>query len=220
MNITCADRERIFLDGTEEEWAELDAHAATCAECGTEVRGWKALSLAAEELRDYEESSALWQRIEGSLRAKAEKETPRQTLWERLAIWRNVPLGWQAALTGALVLALSISGWYLGTHRAPKDAGAAGRLLKSDALQKVEEAERAYVQAIDKLAMDAKPQLDDAASPLMASYREKLMVIDSAIDELRAQAGQNPSNAHLRNQLLAMYQEKKETLQEVLETER
>jgi hypothetical protein len=52
----------------------------------------------------------------------------------------------------------------------------------------------------------------------MANYREKLIMLDSAIDELRMQAGRNPSNAHLRYQLLAMYQEKQETLQEVLET--
>jgi hypothetical protein len=44
------------------------------------------------------------------------------------------------------------------------------------------------------------------------------MVLDGAIGELRAEAGQNPSNAHLRYQLLAMYQEKQKTLEEVLET--
>jgi len=37
---------------------------------------------------------------------------------------------------------------------------------------------------------------------------------------LRLQAGENPSNAHLRYQLLAMYQEKQQTLQDVLETKR
>jgi hypothetical protein len=35
---------------------------------------------------------------------------------------------------------------------------------------------------------------------------------------LRLEAGQNPSNAHLRYQLLAMYREKQGTLQEILET--
>jgi uncharacterized protein involved in exopolysaccharide biosynthesis len=82
----------------------------------------------------------------------------------------------------------------------------------------VERTEVAYAKAIEKLEADAKPQLDKSNSSLMASYREKLLVLDSAIDELRLQAGQNPSNAHLRHQLLAMYQEKQETLQEVLET--
>jgi hypothetical protein len=75
------------------------------------------------------------------------------------------------------------------------------------------------MQAIDKLAVEAKPQLE-SATPLMGNYREKIMVLDGAIDELRAQTGQNPANAHLRYQLLAMYHEKQETLQEILETKR
>jgi hypothetical protein len=52
---------------------------------------------------------------------------------------------------------------------------------------------------------------------LFANYHEKLLVLDSAISDLRAQAGMNPSNAQLRYQLLARYQEKQHTLEEVLE---
>src|SRR5260370_31379581 len=81
-------------------------------------------------------------------------------------------------------------------------------LLKSKALADVENAESAYVQAIDKLAAEARPQLETPGTALMANYREKLLVLDSAIDDLRAQTGQNPSHAHLRYELLAMYQEK------------
>ena len=65
---------------------------------------------------------------------------------------------------------------------------------------------------------EAKPQLENPATALLANYHEKLLVLDSAIGELRAQAGLNPSNAQLRYQLLAMYQEKQRTLEEVLET--
>ncbi len=90
-------------------------------------------------------------------------------------------------------------------------------LLKSSALKEVETAESSYELAIDKLAAEAKPQLENPATPLLANYREKLLVLDSAIAELRAQAGLNPSNAQLRYQLLAMYQEKQRTLEEVLE---
>jgi len=81
----------------------------------------------------------------------------------------------------------------------------------------VESAESAYEKAIDKLDAEAKPQLDTPATPLMANYHEKLLLLDSAIDDLRAQAGMNPSNAQLRYQLLAMYREKQRTLEEVLE---
>jgi hypothetical protein len=108
------------------------------------------------------------------------------------------------------------AGWII--LRQPRyPASSDPSLLKSQALVEVESAETAYVKAIDKLAAEAKPQLDTPATPLLANYREKLQVLDSAIADLRAQAGLNPSNAQLRSQLLAMYQEKQQTLEEVME---
>ncbi len=181
MNVTCKERERIFEDGTAAEWAALEAHAASCAECEEELRAWKSLSVAAKELQDYSASPELWARIER-----------------------------------ALILTVSVSWMIL---RRPSDGGGTEdhSLLKNKALNEVESAERAYEKAIDKLAAEAKPQLDDPATPLLANYHEKLLVLDSAIDDLRAQTGLNPSNAQLRYQLLAMYQEKQRTLEEVLE---
>lgn len=218
MKADAVDRERIFRDGTAEEWAELERHAETCASCAQEIRAWKALSVAAGELRNHREDPALWTRIERSLLEQREQMPFRPTLWEKLSFWRRVPMGWQTALAGALVLAVTLAGGYVYRHRNVRDDAAGNHLLKSSTLAEVERTERDYTKAIDKLAMDAKPQLDSATSPLMASYREKLLVIDGAISELRAETGQNPSNAHLRYQLLAMYQEKQQTLEEVLET--
>jgi hypothetical protein len=217
MNVGCADRDRILRDGSAEEWAALEVHAADCRECGEELRAWKALSVAAEELRYYREDTALWARIEDSLRQH--KQEVARGFWDRLAVWRGIPVGWQTALAGALVLVLALLGGYVFLHRDER-LGASDKLLKNSALAEVERTERDYMKAIDKLAADAKPELDSGTSPLMASYREKLMVLDSAIDELREEAGRNPSNAHLRYELLAMYQEKQQTLREVLETKR
>ena len=59
MNINCNDRERIFHDGSPEEWAGLEVHAEACADCAEELRAWRQLSAAAAELRDYQESPAL-----------------------------------------------------------------------------------------------------------------------------------------------------------------
>ncbi|MGB2664567.1 MAG: hypothetical protein WAK48_11215, partial [Candidatus Acidiferrum sp.] len=218
MTISCQDRERTFLDGSAEEWAALEAHAASCPACAEEIRAWKSLSTAAEELRDYRESPALWAKIETALRE--EKQSPEAVgLWEKLARWSDVSLGWRTAVAAALVLALAVSGIYVVRYRDQQGTGQS-RLLKNSALAEVERTERDYMKAIDKLATEAKPELDSPSTPLMASYKEKLIVLDSAIDELRMEAGRNPSNAHLRYELLAMYQEKQETLQEVLETKR
>jgi hypothetical protein len=218
MKVACTDLERIFRDGDAEEWLELERHAETCPACAQEIRAWKALSVAAEELRDYQEDPALWSQIERRLIQQREQGIPQPTLWERLSFWRGISLGWQTALASALVLLLTVVGGYVYRHRNVRDEALGNQLLKSSTLAEVERTEREYMKAIDKLAMDAKPQLDSPASPLLVSYREKLLVIDGAISELRTEAGQNPSNAHLRYQLLAMYQEKQQTLEEVLET--
>ena len=226
MNVSCSDRDSIFEDRTPAQWAALEAHAATCAACAEEVRAWKALSVAAAEMRDYSPSPALWSRIEASLAANA---TPAHapSLRDRISAWLGFSLSWQLAAVSAFAVLLLVSGGLIYRHQtiAPtqKPVNSTAQLdplLKTKALDDVEKAETAYVQAIDKLAADAKSQLDKPETPLMANYREKLQVLDSAIDDLRAQAGQNPSNAHLRYQLLAMYQEKERTLQDVLEAKR
>ena len=217
MNVKCVDRERIFVDGTVVEWAAMNVHAATCAECAEELRAWKALSSAAEQLQDYQESPSLWPRIEASLIEQAQD----RHWWDGLRVWRNVPKVWQLSLAGAMVLALALTGGYIALHRSGgTEQASSGKFLKDRKLAEVERTEREYMKAIDQLAIEAKPQLQANSSPLVASYQEKLMVLDSAIDELRLQAGQNPSNAHLRYQLLAMYQAKEATLQEILETKR
>jgi hypothetical protein len=217
MNVTCKDRDRIFEDGTPDEWAALDSHAAVCPDCAAELRAGNSLRLAAEELRDYTESPALWPRIEGALAEQAVRNKQRASLSSWLSSWRYVPLAWQTALAGAFVLVLTVSvGWLFFHPRVPvlpPDAS----LLKSPALAEVERTESAYVKAIDKLSAEAKPQLENQATPLLVNYREKLLVLDSAIGELRAQAELNPGNAHLRRELLAMYQEKQNTLEEILE---
>src|ERR1700740_2867609 len=218
MNVTCKDRERIFEDETGAEWAALEAHAASCTACAEEVRAWKSLSVAAKELQDYSPNRELWTRIE---RALVEEDARKPQRAERKRWFSFLPAtsaGWQTALAGAFVLILTVSVSWIVFHQRIVDPGQHdSSLLKTAALKEVESTERAYEKAIDKRAAEAKPQLEDPATPLMANYHEKLLVLDSAIDDLRAQAGLNPSNAQLRRQLLAMYQEKEKTLEEVLE---
>lgn len=220
MNIECQDRDRILQDGTPEEWAALQAHSASCAACGEELRAWKAVSAAAHELRDYSDSPSLWPRIERALAQEAATKKQRAGGWSWLNLGTGLALGWQVAAAAALVLILTVATvWVLRDHKPP-DVAEDKSLLRSPALAEVERTQAAYEQAIDKLAGEAKPLVDNPTTPLQESYREKLVVLDSAIDDLRAQAGLNPSNAHLRQQLLAMYQEKQQTLQDILEAKR
>jgi hypothetical protein len=220
MNITCKDRDRILEDGTPAEWAALEAHSANCAVCAEELRSWKALSIAAKELRDYSDTPSLWPRIERALAQEETSKKQRAERWSWLSLGFGLSLGWQTAAAAALVVILTVSAGWIYFHRTPPVGIGDQSLLKSPALAEVERAQAAYEHAIDKLAAEAKPQLENPATPLQANYREKLLVLDSAINDLRAQARMNPSNAHLRQQLLAMYQEKQQTLQDILEEKR
>jgi hypothetical protein len=217
MIVTCNDRDRIFENGTPVEWAALEAHSANCPVCAEELRAWKSLSVAAQEMRDYTESPSFWPRIERALAEEAVRRTQRAERRSWFSFFPKIPLGWQTAVAGAVVLVLTISAGWIYFHPPGRIAESDKSLLKSAALDNVERAEAVYVQAIDKLAEETRPQLENPATPLLANYHEKLVVLDSAIADLRAQAGLNPSNAQLRHQLLAMYQEKQHTLEEVLE---
>jgi hypothetical protein len=220
MNIKCEDRDRVFENGTPAEWAAFEAHSASCALCAEELRSWKALSVAAKELRDYSDTPSLWPRIGRALTEEAVAKNKRAERWGWLSLGFGLSLGWQTAAAAAMVLILTVSAGWIYVHRSIPVASGDQSLLKSPALAEVERTQTAYEQAIDKLAAEAKSELENPATPLQASYREKLLVLDSAINDLRAQAGMNPSNAHLRQQLLAMYQEKQQTLEDILEEKR
>ncbi len=218
MNINCNDRERIFIDGTPEEWAALEAHAANCAACGDEVRSWKNLTIAAADLRQEWNAPALWPRIEQALKRNP---APHDSGWRRYFNgWNFGSLQWQTAAAALLLVALSGSAIWIAVHRGPREIPQDQALLNDGTVREVERAEAAYERAIDKLDAKARPQLENSSTPLMANYREKLAVLDSAIADLKSQAGINPANGHLRRQLLAMYQEKQDTLEEILEAKK
>jgi len=98
MNISCKDRDRIFADSTPAEWAALEAHSANCAICAEELRGWKALSAAAQELRDYSDSPSLWRSIE---RALVQQAAAKKQRWSWLHPGTGIALGWQVAAAAA-----------------------------------------------------------------------------------------------------------------------
>lgn len=218
MNVSCNDRERIFLDGTAEEWAALEAHAASCAGCEEEIRGWKNLSVAASEMHQEWDSSALWPRIEEALK----QQSPSNDSWfyRIFGGWNLGLVRWQVAAAALLLVALTGSAIWFVTHQRTGAIPLNEALLKDSTVNEVERTEAAYERAIDKLDAKARQQLENSSAPLMANYREKLLVLDSAIADLRSQAGINPANGHLRRQLLAMYQEKQDTLEEILEAKK
>ncbi len=84
-------------------------------------------------------------------------------------------------------------------------------------MKEVESAEAAYRSSIDKLTRLAQPRLTASENPVVIAAREKLMVIDSEIDSVRATVSHNRFNAQLQTELAALYRDKQDTLKEILQ---
>ena len=233
MNVECKDLQRILLGQEPEEMKALEAHAATCDACREELRAWNEISAAAPALRKSWESPNLWPRIHQAL--AEESQAARARGWNLGALWMRWSTEWRAAVAVLVLMAISGGSVYLLTKRIqPRSDGERvieatateqkqtqeRRLLTEQAVREVEQNEAAYMASIDKLAKLAEPRLQKADTPLMLSYREKLVVLDAAIAELRAGVEQNQLNAHLRSELRELYQEKQSTLREVLREDR
>jgi hypothetical protein len=219
MRVDCRNLEKALRQQEPELLEAFAAHAAACPACREQLRQWDAVSEAARGLRKSWDSARLWPRIHQALANEAVRG-PRLGILLHIGSWN-----WRAAVAAVSVLAITLSAaWILWRNYAPGDVTrmppGPRRLLTEQALRDVESAEVAYIQSIEKLSKLVDLKLEKPASPLMISYREKLMLIDSAIAELRAGIERNRFNAHLRQELLAIYQQKQRTLQEMVREEK
>ena len=67
-----------------------------------------------------------------------------------------------------------------------------------------------------KLSKLAQPKLARSSSPRAANEKEKLLLLDSAIADTRANVAFNRFNTSLQSTLADLYREKQKTLEEVL----
>lgn len=240
MNVTCKDLDRILEQHLHAEMAALETHAAACEACREQLALDREISATAMQMQRTWESPELWPRIRERLAAEPR---PAAAGWNLGSLLSGLGLNWQVAAATAVLALMAVSSYWLmfktdtgstpaphmvskGTEPQPAppnptpvvvDRDPQQRLLTEEALKEVERAEATYVQSIDRLSALAAQKLAQGNTPLLMNYREKLLVLDSAIAECRAQLEQNSFNAHLRRELLAIYQMKQATLTEVLQ---
>ena len=180
------------------------------------------LSAIARSLHREWDSPRLWSSIAAGILAHELAIEAGLERRSRAPFWNG---RWQA-LAAAAVIAITLAptswlGWrwfMLGPRPDPATAEQRRQaLLTEDALAAIERSEQQYTRAIDDLTRLAAPRLDMPDSPLLVNLRERLEVIDAAIAEYRAEIARNRFNAHLRQQLLWIYQEKRRTLEQVQE---
>jgi hypothetical protein len=197
--------------------AAMEAHAEGCAACRRELSEWKELRAAGPSLKKAWDSPRLWPQIHQALAEESQKAGSAGAAAPSASGLRWLPAAAMVALFGIATAGLWVfrnsggrepltSSWQ--ASRAP--------LLTDQAFDEVEAAEKTYVASIQKLSRLAEPRLANTASPLMVNYREKLNLLDTAIADLKSSIDQNRYNTHLRKELIAAYQEKQRTLQNLM----
>jgi hypothetical protein len=197
MIFQCNDLDRALR--SPELMPDARAHAERCEECRRQLYLWSEISRLAPGLHEEWESPSLWPRFEADLVAAA----PRR---KAIPIWR-----WAMAAAAVVTLAVALLLPWRGSR--PKGS----QFLTDDTLREVQLAESAYARSIEKLSAVAGESLLKSPSPLADAYREKLVLLDSAIADLKANVEHNRYNVYLQTQLASLYREKQKTLQEWLE---
>jgi hypothetical protein len=215
MKFECGDLERALA--VSDLMPEAREHLKSCASCRREYRLWTEISSSARELHEEWESTDLWPKIRRCIEAEIK---PSQPWWKESKIWALA-----AVLAVAILLPLRFWRGSVKPQASPPaqtaTASSVGQdFLTDQALREVEKNEAAYRQSIDKLSRIAQPKLATAASPRVVNAREKLMVLDSAIADTRANVASNRFNVRLQTALADLYRQKQQTLQELLARDR
>jgi hypothetical protein len=197
MIFQCSDLERALESA--ELMPDARAHAETCENCRRELYLWSEISRVAPQLHQEWDSPELWPRIGAALTAEPARR-------KSTSIWR-----WAAAAAAMILLAVAISQPW--SSRSPKDRA----FLTDDALREVQQAEAAYARSIDRLTAVAAPDIEKSPAPLAAAYREKLVLLDAEIADLKTNIQNNRYNTYLRTELASLYRQKQNTLKEWLE---
>lgn len=198
MILQCSDLERALR--SPELMPEMRAHAEACEACARQLHLWFEISRVAPQLHQEWESPLLWQRVSATLSAE---NLPARGI----PAWRWVP-----GVAAVMLLAIGLLQPWRSNHASPHQP--AGDLMTEAALQDVQQAEAAYARSIAKLSALAVPEMQQSPSPLAAVYREKLLLLDSAIAELHANVDSNRYNTYLRTELAGLYRDKQETLKD------
>ncbi len=216
MKFECGDLERALA--VSDLMPEAREHLKTCAECRREYRLWTEISSSARELHQEWDSADLWPKIREAIQAEPK---PARRWWKESKIWALA-----AVLAVAVLIPLRF--WHApvqpqaspAAQTASKPSHTGQDFLTDQALREVEKNEAAYRQSIDKLSRLAQPKLATAASPNVVNAREKLLLLDSAIADTRANVASNRFNVQLQTTLADLYREKQQTLQELLARDR
>ena len=175
-------------------------HLKKCSFCKYQISEDKKLLELSQSIKQPFEASNLWDKIELSL--VNEKNKVEKSWREYFPMFR---------IAAVLILVFGITVIFLNRNNFQES-----KLLANSVLEKVEQNEKKLEDSISELEKLALQKLSEMNLELMFLYRDRLETIETQIVQCKEMLTENPANAHLRRYLLAAYQDKKETLDELM----
>ena len=142
MKMQCSDLDDLLMEGDAASMQIARRHAASCEACAAQLAAWDDITATARSMRASWPNETLWPRIERSLKSDG----------------RRAP-GWRWQVAAALVLLAGLTAIVWTSSRLNRVDSV---ILRQDALNDVERAEKAHVDAINRLD-HAYSALEDAA---------------------------------------------------------
>ncbi len=204
--MNCKFNEKYELGNLDEE-VYLN-HTANCSVCQSILEKNKRLMELSGKLRQPIHAPNLWKNIERNIQQERERKSNRIMSLQRYktAIY---------AMVAVFILVIGLSIYFSKTGVSQSSPG----LLAKTLLQEVKETESAYEDAIRGLEEATQNRFSEMDLELTLLYRDRLETIDIQIARCKTALDENPANTHIRRYLLAALQDKKETLNEVLNLE-
>lgn len=204
--MNCKFNERYELGKLDEE--AYMKHTANCSVCQSILEKDKQLMELSGKLRQPIHAPNLWKNIERNIQQERERKSNRIMSLQRY----KTPIYAMAAI---FILAIGLTVYFSKTGAGQNSPS----LLAKTLLQEVKETESAYEDAISGLEEATQNRFSEMDLELTLLYRDRLETIDIQIARCKTALNENPANTHIRRYLLAALQDKKETLNEVLNLE-
>lgn len=200
--------------------ASLEQHLRDCPDCQQLLIEFQGIVRSAKELEEFSPSDQLWGKIKTRLKTEKQEvivpQFPNRE-WYHL-LFRPPKLKY--ALSAALVLVVVIGAVTFGFWYWKGRGVLGGNNLQRYTLAKLEKAERHYKLAIKALAEVVTAQEESIDPQAAEVFRINLRIIDASIKTCKQAVMSEPENIEARNYLLAVYREKLDLLNSMMEIKR
>jgi anti-sigma factor RsiW len=208
-----------YIDGalSAEREASLRRHLEGCAKCRAVLQDLQAIAGEAKELEKLLPPDRVWLKIRTELREKRAAAAGRSVRFAapRPAFSFASPRFRLAFASSLTLLVIAAGLFYFQPWHKPMPVEKAA--LERRTLDKLNEAEWHYQQAIKALSEAAAAQKGGLDPQLAQVFRANLEIVDASIQTCRQAVLRDPRDLRAQNALLLSYKDKVDILREMLE---